>query len=164
VLDERRLVRELLVLVVHQHRGVDLEHDEIFGSVEPAIDAEIIEADALPDFPQHPIVGWAEHAGGIVQERFLFPLHPWVFGHLGAVVMHLPAVRDREVIGQDLAVHEDKAVFAKIAVGRTIVDIFDEIAVAIRLLRQRRRELGRVFDLFEVVSAMGPGRPDQHGG
>src|ERR1700738_1313258 len=73
-LDERRLVRESLVLVVHQHRGVDLEHHKILRTIEPAIDAEIVEADALPDFPQHLIMRGAEHTGGIVQERLLFPL------------------------------------------------------------------------------------------
>ena len=48
-MDGRRLVEESFVAVVDQHRGVYLEHDEISGNVQPAIDAEIFEADALPD-------------------------------------------------------------------------------------------------------------------
>jgi len=60
VVNERRLVGKVLVLVMHQHRGVDLEHDQISGSVEPAIDAEIIEADAPADLLQRPIMAYID--------------------------------------------------------------------------------------------------------
>src|ERR1700761_8287133 len=43
----RILVRKILVAGVHQHRGIGFEHDEISVAVERAIDAEIIEPDAL---------------------------------------------------------------------------------------------------------------------
>ena len=60
-LHRRRLVQEALVAGVNQHRGVDLEHDDISRCVEPAIDSEIIETDAPTDFVQRLQLRRLEH-------------------------------------------------------------------------------------------------------
>ena len=52
--DGRVLVGEFGVVVVHQHRGVDLEHQQIAIGVDAAIDAEIFQADALLESPAAP--------------------------------------------------------------------------------------------------------------
>ena len=51
-MDERRLVGKFLIVRMDQHRGIDLEHDEISTDVQSAIDAEIFKVDALADLPQ----------------------------------------------------------------------------------------------------------------
>src|ERR1700722_16495366 len=120
-----------------QPPGIGPEHDQVSASVQPAIDAEIFKADALLDFPQHPIVRGVENRGGILQKCLLFPLHPRVIGHVGAVVMPLPLVRNREVIRQNLLIHEDEAVFPEIAIGRAVVDVLDQIVVGVGRRRQK---------------------------
>ena len=80
------------------------------------------------------------------------------------LVMQLPVGADRQMIRQNLATDEDEAIFAEIAVGRAIVDIFDQIAVVGGGLRQKGREFGRIFDLFKIIAAMRPDRPGQNGG
>ena len=47
--DEAVLVGKFRIVVVHQHRGIDLEDNEIPISVEPAVDAEIIQPDSHRD-------------------------------------------------------------------------------------------------------------------
>src|SRR5215469_11948431 len=59
--DMRVLVRECLVVLMHQHRSVDLEYDEIAGAVEGAVDAEIVEPDAVADRVQSHIMRRVEH-------------------------------------------------------------------------------------------------------
>src|SRR6266702_1449453 len=100
------LVRKLRILVVYQHGGVHLEHDELAVAVETAIDAEIVEADAVADDPQRLVVGRAKDLLRSAQEALLLVLHPDAPPHLGAVAMELPAVSDRQMIGQDLFADE----------------------------------------------------------
>src|SRR5258708_1661904 len=47
--DERRLVGKIVVALMNQHRGVDLEHDKLSRGVQSAVDSEIFKADGLPD-------------------------------------------------------------------------------------------------------------------
>ncbi len=110
------LVGERLVVLVHQHRGIDLEHDEVTAAIEPAIDAEIVEPDAFADRVQCLIMRWHKHRARIFQERRFLLLHPEMLVHVGCVVMQLPIASDREMIGQDFLTDEDEAVFAEIAV------------------------------------------------
>ena len=105
-----------------------------------------------------------EDDGRIAQKRRLFLLHPGLIGHVGVDVMHLPAVRDRKMVRQDLIIDENEAIFPEISVRGAVVGVFDEIAIGIGRLRQVGREFGRVVDLFEIVAAMGPDRPGQDGG
>ena len=81
-----------------------------------------------------------EHRGGIVQKRLFFRLHPWLIDHVGADVMHLPVVSDRQMIGQNLIADEDEAILPEMAVGGAIVDIFDQIVIGVGMLRQKSRE------------------------
>ena len=74
--------------------------------------------------------------------------------------MQLPVAPDREMIGQDLVVDEDEAVFAEMAVARGVVDIFDQIAIA-AMLSQEIRERLQGLDPLEIVAAMRAGRPRQ---
>ena len=104
-----------------------------------------------------------ENRGRVIQKRFLFLLHPWVIGHVRAVVMQLPAVSDRQMIRQYLAIDEEKAILPEITIARTIVDVFDQIAVGIGPLRKMGRQLDRVFNPFEIIAAMRPDRPNQNG-
>src|SRR5260370_39377132 len=62
--NERGLVREFLVAVMHQHRGIYLEHNKIAGTIEPAIDTEIFKTDALTDRAQCPAMLGIENCGG----------------------------------------------------------------------------------------------------
>ena len=118
----------------------------------------------LTDLPQRPVVPGAEDGGRIVQERGFFLLHPGLIGHVGVDVMHLPAIRDRKMIRQDLIIDENEAVFPEISIAGTVIGVFDEIAVGVGRVRQIRREFGRPVDLFEIVAAMGPDWPRQDGG
>src|SRR5258708_3037336 len=105
-----------------------------------------------------------EDGGRIPQKRLFFLLHPLLIGHVRAVVMQLPVVSYREMIRQNLTVHEDEAVLPEITIGRTVVDVFGQIMVGIGASRQKRPEFERVFNLFEIIAAMRPDRPGQNGG
>ena len=54
--DKGVLVRKFRIVVVDQHRGIDLEDNEIPAWIEPAVDAEIIEPDALAHHAQRLIM------------------------------------------------------------------------------------------------------------
>src|ERR1700722_12027832 len=84
-------------------------------------------------------------------------------GHVGADVMHLPVVSDREVIRQNLIIDENEAILPEMTIGGAIVDILDQIVIDIGALRQKGRKLNRVFDLFEIIAAMRPDWPGQNG-
>ena len=146
-----------------QHRGIDLEHHKIAGTVQPAVDAEIFKADALLDGAQRLVMPGIENPGGILQKRLFFRSHPWLIDHVRADVMHLPVVSDREVIRQNLIIDENEAILPEMTIGGAIVDILDQIVIDIGALRQKGRKLSRVFDLFEIIAAMRPDRPGQNG-
>ena len=57
------LVGKLLVVVVNQHRGIDLEDNQIAVSVKSAVDAEIIEPEALA---HHAEFSWPQILGARV--------------------------------------------------------------------------------------------------
>src|SRR5258708_18470942 len=88
--NERGLVREFLVAVMHQHRGIYLEHNKIAGTIEPAIDTEIFKTDALTDRAQYPVMLGIENCGGGAQKSRFLPLPPLGVDPIGAVVMHPP--------------------------------------------------------------------------
>ena len=105
------------------------------AAVEAAVDAEEVEADGGADRPQRREPARAEHTFGVVQERRLFPLHPWLICHVGIDVMELPIPPDAEVIGKNLLTDEDEPVLAEMTVGGQVVDIFDQVVIVIDPLR-----------------------------
>src|SRR5258708_22095146 len=76
--NERGLVREFLVAVMHQHRGIYLEHNKIAGTIEPAIDTEIFKTDALTDRAQYPVMLGIENCSGGGQQNRPPPPPPLV--------------------------------------------------------------------------------------
>ena len=80
-----------------------------------------------------------ENPGGVLQERLFFRLHPCLIDHVGADVMYLPVVSDREVIGKNLIIDENEAILPKMSIRGAIVDIFDQIVIGIGALRQKVR-------------------------
>src|SRR5260370_25603982 len=74
--NERGLVREFLVAVMHQHRGIYLEHNKIAGTIEPAIDTEIFKTDALTDSAQYPVMLGIENCGGVREKYPCLPRPP----------------------------------------------------------------------------------------
>ncbi len=160
---KRILVGKFHIVIVDQHRGIDLEDHKIAVWIEPAVDAEIIEPEALPHRAQRLIMRGVEDRGGIGEERRFLLLHPGLARHVGRDVVHLPVVADRKMVGQDLFADEDEAVFAEMAIGEAVVDIFDDVMVGLRTPREKAREFIEALEFFEIVPAMRTCRPGQNG-
>ena len=77
--------------------------------------------------------------------------------------MHLPAVPDRKMVGQDLLANENEAVFAEMAVRRGVVDIFDDVVIFAVPRFEKIRQRGEIIEFLEIVAAMRACRPGQHG-
>ena len=138
-----------MVTIVDQHRGVDLEHQEVTVGVERAIDAAIFQADALADGVQCLIMRRAEDRGGVVQKRFFLLLHPGLVGHVGRDVMNLPVVSDAKVVGQDLIADENEPVLPEITIPGTIADVLDHMGDE-AVLERVRGEVVKICARFPV--------------
>jgi hypothetical protein len=65
--DMRGLVGEVRIVVVDQHRRIDLEDQQIAVAVERAIDAEELQPDDPGDLAQRRLMRGAEHRAGMVE-------------------------------------------------------------------------------------------------
>src|SRR5882724_671760 len=102
-----------------------------------------------------------EEPAGAREEHRLLLAHPALVSHIAAIAMQLPVSPDREVVWKDLSGYKNKAIFPKISIDGTVIDIVDQIVIKFRPLFDQASERNDIANLLEPVTAMRAGRPDQ---
>ena len=93
-----------VLLVVHQHRGVALEEDDLAVGAQADVDAAVVEPRRRGHRQHGALLRLAEDLVRTREEGSFLLLHPALVGHVGAEVVHHPVALSRSTCALGLAI------------------------------------------------------------